>query len=516
MLKMKKVDEVALLAKNTALKAQRNVSNWLDLCKTMGNNYKYPFDEQVLIYAQIPNATACATINQWNALHRHVNAGSKAVYLLSKGGSALSTVYDISQTNVSDEERKMYLWTMRDEFQDKVITCLKGGFGEFDAQSDFTSSIYNCAENLLSDNYLDYAKKFNILSSSTVSNMKKRTETFMEIAHVSIAAVILSRLGYNPHVLSSFFQNQTKWNNSLSEIYILGETISDIAKPALLLIAETIKYEEKQILIHERDANYGRGNEQGYGNERGRRHSVDLQTGGGLFGAEYRTTDASQREPLGNKAFDIHEGARRQHVYDNVDRRHLERLSGEHRPRGNRNGGNLNEANDEGSWSNGAAEGNRPNALGWNDEQHQKLSEGNNSKRPNIHLTIDDEETGSANALPIPFKKDKISDDIKPLPVAASKQMSFFDFGNKRLNPLLEEALRDAKDNIDSKEELATLIDTATEEQPLQAGLRTDATPKTLAPQKQNDKHISFTPLHAEIKNVKANKTKKSLFIALS
>ena len=107
------------MANNTLHEITKDGSNWIEFLNTASNNYKYSFNEQVLIYAQKPNATACADIETWNKkLKRWVNKGAKGIALISieNGRNVLKHVFDISDTH-SGINQELKLWSVKKSYE---------------------------------------------------------------------------------------------------------------------------------------------------------------------------------------------------------------------------------------------------------------------------------------------------------------------------------------------------------------------------------------------------------------
>lgn len=124
---------------------------------TAANNYKYSFQDQLLIHAQKPNATACAEIETWNKLGRWVNRGTKGIALLvdRDGPYRLRYVFDLSDTN-SRLGREVNLWQLQEQYLDDVKEALSNSFGEAPTQGNFQDFLVRIAECAVNDNLDDY------------------------------------------------------------------------------------------------------------------------------------------------------------------------------------------------------------------------------------------------------------------------------------------------------------------------------------------------------------------------
>ena len=146
------------MAAQEALSITSNTERFMAFLHTAANNYKYSFQDQLLIHAQRPDATACAEIDTWNKLGRWVNKGTRGIALLVDRDVPykLRYVFDLSDTN-SRAGREVQIWQMRERYLPDVQEALSNSFGEVDAAHDFPGFLMEVAENAVSDNLDDYA-----------------------------------------------------------------------------------------------------------------------------------------------------------------------------------------------------------------------------------------------------------------------------------------------------------------------------------------------------------------------
>ena len=131
---MRKYDLISALAEETAKEVVRNDGNWKKYLNTASGLYKYPFKDQLLIYAQRPDATACASIEVWNEkMHCCVNKGAKGIALIDEKGSpnsGLRYVFDVSDVHKARRiGRFPQLWEMKEEHQEAVLDRLEQIYG---------------------------------------------------------------------------------------------------------------------------------------------------------------------------------------------------------------------------------------------------------------------------------------------------------------------------------------------------------------------------------------------------
>ena len=126
-----KIQAVAQLSEDTAKKLTSNLADWTGFLTTVGRLYKYSYHEQLMIYAQRPDATACAEYDLWNnTMNRYVRRGSKGIALLDPTGDTLKLryVFDVSDTGGRENSRRPYLWDMQDYHKEPILEMLKDSY----------------------------------------------------------------------------------------------------------------------------------------------------------------------------------------------------------------------------------------------------------------------------------------------------------------------------------------------------------------------------------------------------
>ncbi len=126
-----KYEFYAQLAEETAKRITGSREAWKEFLTTSARLYKYPYEDQLMIYAQRPEATACAEYDLWNdRMHRYVKRGSKGIALLDHRGDypRLRYVFDVADTGTRWNSREMQLWTMQDKYRDRVVQALADTF----------------------------------------------------------------------------------------------------------------------------------------------------------------------------------------------------------------------------------------------------------------------------------------------------------------------------------------------------------------------------------------------------
>ena len=233
-------------------KSLADYENWTAFLKSAAWQYKYSFQDQLFIYAQRPDATACASIDIWNKrLKSWINRGAKGIALLREGdrGQYLDYVFDISDTHSLDNTR-VRLWRYNSRFDEAIIETLENSFGELKSKSSITDAVISAAQNAVEDSKADYlselkyAKENSFLDGLDELNIDVE---FQQTAETSIAYTVLQRLGINadevferedfPHIMNF---------NTIPALSVLGNAVSSISEETLRNISETIRAEVRE------------------------------------------------------------------------------------------------------------------------------------------------------------------------------------------------------------------------------------------------------------------------------
>ena len=250
---MGKIIETRNLYKNTINSITQNADNWLSFLKTASWNFKYSFEDQILIYAQNPNATACAEMEYWNEkLHRWVNKNANAIFVFSKDDNnpyPFRLVFDREDTH-NYRGTSYKIWEMREEYTEEIIEALENSFGEIEDKTSLAETIIQTARNIVFDNIPDYLVSIHKYKQN--SSLEKLTENEIESivtanVFVSVANMMLSRCNIDPnkYIAKTEYAEISKFNNQ-NIITILGTAISDMAEVGLREIARTVDNLQKE------------------------------------------------------------------------------------------------------------------------------------------------------------------------------------------------------------------------------------------------------------------------------
>ncbi len=388
-----KYDAISALAAHTAYGISDSPDAYMDFLKTAANNYKYSFDDQLLIYAQKPDATACADIQTWNRLGRWVNRGTKGIALLAPEGSVykLRHVFDLSDTN-SYARQNVNLWKMERRHEGALAESLQNSFGVVENSFDFADFLQKIAEQVAEDNYPDYLLELNDARPGSLLEELDDLNTavwFKTMLKASVAYMLLTRCGYDA---DRFFGVEDFIHvfdfNTLETISILGAASSDISEMLLREVERTIRDTEKSRTFAK--AKEPRHNErENDKNERSFDHGTDLPDAGRLSDPESDRAEEPEDREIWNVATDLSAETPERPLHGDASQREAERASGGDRPAGDRDAGAADGTAGESTGRDREPESLRPDDMGGADEQHPQLGGGDGDERADLPV-IDD------------------------------------------------------------------------------------------------------------------------------
>ena len=190
---MRKYKLISALAEETAKEVVRNEENWRRYLNTASRLYKYPFKEQLLIYAQRPEATACASIEIWNEkMHCWVNKGAKGIALLDEDdahGKRLKYVFDVSDVHAARRiGRYPELWELHEEHKEDVIKRLEQTYGATDDKKLFEERLMEIAERIAADYYEELLPDLQyMIEDSFLEGLDEQNIGIHRLIHVVLA-----------------------------------------------------------------------------------------------------------------------------------------------------------------------------------------------------------------------------------------------------------------------------------------------------------------------------------------
>ena len=295
------------LYESTIKDVTKNAAEWTAFLRSACRNYKCRFDEQILIYAQRPDATAVLEIEKWNEqFGRWVNKGAKGIAVFDddhNGQYRLKHYFDISDTHGSRFDRPVPIWQMRPEHEAEVIESLENSFGGLEDKDTLAEALVWAARNATEDNIEDYLR--DLLSVREDSFLEELDEfnvevEYREVVQNSVTYMLLTRCGIDADRYFSRADFQYLYQfNTPGTVNALGLAASDIAESCLREIAVTVRSLQRQGINMNRTL---------ASPEKQAQNSIEIQTD--ERGAEDdRSIDLSDRGRLSNPEPDLAGGA---------------------------------------------------------------------------------------------------------------------------------------------------------------------------------------------------------------
>ncbi len=241
-----KTEEYLALAQRTANSLTRHWESWTDYLTTASRLYKYPFADQLMIYAQRPDATACAEFDIWrNRMNRYVRRGSKGIALLdeSSGFPRLHYVFDVSDTGVRRNSRDPEMWQYNDDLKQPVSEMLSKTYGI--SGERVSQQLADVAGKLVADYWDNNGGDIRaIVDGSLLMDYDEAgvEMQFKSAAAISVTYTLLERVGFEPAGWFDKDDFQAIYNFSTPDsVYALGAAVSDMSREVLRQIERTVK-----------------------------------------------------------------------------------------------------------------------------------------------------------------------------------------------------------------------------------------------------------------------------------
>ena len=392
-------------------------SEWQAFLAAACRNYRLTFDEQLLVYAQRPDATAVLEIERWNRqFGRWVNRGANGIAVFDgehNGKPRLKYYFDISDTHEARFPQPVPLWTVREEYAPDIIETLENSFGELEHKEDLGAALLSAAKNAVEDNMPDYLSELKSLTEGSfleeLDGLNLEVE-YRRAVQNSIGYMLLGRCGLDP---SEYFEDEDFRDvtdfNTPQTLNALGVAAGDISQMCLSAISRTvlalqrqpkkenrtfetqpqIQYAvtEQKTTQPERSFEYGRD----HIHETGRLQPAEPAAAPGGAGSPWEIRIASEAVP---------QGAPQDHLHEPVDQREtLQPSGGDPAERPAPDGGNRS-ADGEGPGRDGGTESQRPDEMGADDEQHPERGGGNSAGGADLQLKDEPEESAGGEQLP--------------------------------------------------------------------------------------------------------------------
>ena len=353
---MSKLQDIRDLAQEHAVSVSGSPRDWMDYMDTASRLYRYSFSDQLLIHAQHPEATACASLELWNEkMFRWVNRGARGIALLDETGqhTRLRYVFDISDTHMVAGGRSPYLWQMQEHQREEILTHLAEVYAlEEKDTATLQDALMAVAREMVSDNLEEYLDGLEYATEGTyLEDLDEVTirSDFRQLATDSVYYLLSRRCGLDPMELleEEDFMHITDYNR-LSVLTFLGNTASQLSESILIDIGKTVHKisleEARKEVENSNERNYNNfttlmretknqdaetEKEENIENEGGTDYGTDISSQGRLPVSESdRRRGRSDDREIRDAAEDISEGTQEQPLSEPVPDREAEQPSG--------------------------------------------------------------------------------------------------------------------------------------------------------------------------------------------
>ena len=416
----RKYDLISELYNRTCKTVVSNPQNWQAFLASACRNYKLRYDEQLLVYAQRPDATAVLEIEQWNKIFgRWVNRGARGIAVFAdenRSRQRLTHYFDISDTHESRYSRTVPIWDMRQEYEADVIETLESTFGEIENKSSLAEAIMGAARNAAEDNIPDYLQDlYYATEGSSFEEVEEDIVAFIykNVVTNSVAYMMMSRLGVDTDGYFELddFRDVTNFNTQ-ETLNALGFATSDIAEMGLTEISKTITALNRQnrIIVGQDRNEYNKvenNDERSLDNER-----TDLHDGGRLQPSEPETSTAAGSD-AGQVRSDeerVSEGTSQSPLLQSPDEGRTDTALSGSRTESQQDGGNNPEPDGTERGSDRTDESGGYDEMGSSDELSSQFGTGNRESGSDICLEYYDR-THEDKSLPF-FGRDEVINEI--------------------------------------------------------------------------------------------------------
>lgn len=416
----RKYDLISELYNRTCKTVVSNPQNWQAFLASACRNYKLRYDEQLLVYAQRPDATAVLEIGQWNKIFgRWVNRGARGIAVFAdenRSRQRLTHYFDISDTHESRYSRTVPIWDMRQEYEADVIETLESTFGEIENKSSLAEAIMGAARNAAEDNIPDYLQDlYYATEGSSFEEVEEDIVAFIykNVVTNSVAYMMMSRLGVDTDGYFELddFRDVTNFNTQ-ETLNALGFATSDIAEMGLTEISKTITALNRQnrIIVGQDRNEYNKvenNDERSLDNER-----TDLHDGGRLQPSEPETSTAAGSD-AGQVRSDeerVSEGTSQSPLLQSPDEGRTDTALGGSGTESQQDGGNNPEPDGTERGSDRTDESGGYDEMGSSDELSSQFGTGNRESGSDIRLEYYDR-THEDKSLPF-FGRDEVINEI--------------------------------------------------------------------------------------------------------
>ena len=398
------------LYEHTLKSVTGSYQSWTGFLRAACYNYKCPFDDQILIYAQRPDATAVLEMERWNRqFGRWVNRGAKSIAVFGDDGqNCLKLYFDVSDTHASRFARPLPIWTMHPAFEPEVIETLEATFGNLSEKENLADAVRSACHNAVADNITDYLQDLRECREDSL--LEELDDLNLEVFYrdaleVSVAYMLMTRLGLraDDYFTADEFAHVYEFNTPPT-VNALGIATSDIAEMGLREISRTVMQAQRdQFFANRVRIGYDDRTEQHETpHERSEQHGGHLQDAERLSGAE--PADAADAGGASGQvrgaAERVPEEAPQGALHQPQDQRQADGASGRDRADRAEDGGADRGADGESRGRDGGTESDRSPALDGTDEQSPAQRGGTGAQRPDLRLTTEEPTEAGSDELP--------------------------------------------------------------------------------------------------------------------
>ena len=388
-------DLISQLYEDTS-KAVMSPDKWAEFLKTACYNYRLRFDEQLLLYAQKPDATAVLPIEQWNrTFGRWVNRGAKGIAVfesLNGNSQRLVHYFDISDTHASEISRAVPIWNVKPEYTDEVIDTLESSFGYLDEKNSLADAIISASGNAVENNITDYVGDLLVTVNDTFLEELDEDivkSMYRQLVSNSVAFMIMTRLGIDTE---SYFNDDDFRDivnfNTQEALNALGFATSDIAEMGLSEISKTVLALNRQnrIIAENRQSEYTNSTintERSLNNGR-----TDIHNAGRLPTSQPDAsgTAESTARTLRSDEKELPVAETQNPLLQSADEGNADRTPVGNRTDGNRDGGQNSQTDGGAGGRDREAESGRPDEVDTPHEQPQTFGSGDSQSGSDLRL----------------------------------------------------------------------------------------------------------------------------------
>lgn len=416
----RKYNLISELYDRTCKTVVANPQNWQNFLQSACRNYKLRYDEQLLIYAQRPDATAVLEIERWNRnFGRWVNRGARGIAVFAdedRKTQRLSHYFDISDTHEGRYSRPVPLWDMQEEYTEAVIETLENMFGQLTYKSVLSDAVMSAAQNAAEDNLPDYLQDLlYVADNSFLAGLDEGmiTTIYKKLVTNSVAYMMMARLGINvgEYFEAEDFRDVTNFNTQ-ETLNALGFATSDIAEMGLSEISKTIRALSRNNRIIEADRQSGYNRDENTTERSGKNERDHIHDGRGLqpSGSDLARTAGAGGGQMVTDEENISQGTAQSPVLQSPDERNPDKTFVGSTAEGKRTGGNTGAGDGSQGGTDRTDESGRHDELGSADEQHQELDSGDRESTGHLRLEYYDR-SHEDKSLPF-FGSDKDINEI--------------------------------------------------------------------------------------------------------